>query len=184
VAEWKAAMKIARAKELTMNTPRHHIVVGVVKQQPSSLLEQAAFFAKQFDADLVCAYVDSGRYLEQEKADGTVISLSFDPDLVDRREEKLDPELQAQLTEVLDRHDVVWSSRALAGDAARALSHLAEQVDAAFIIVGTRQAGIRRSMHEFFDGSVGARLAHLQRRPVLIIPLSPVSQEADLPWTN
>jgi len=72
----------------------------------------------------------------------------------------------------------------LAGDAAHALTELADQVNAEFIIVGTRKPGVRRSMHEFFDGSVGARLAHLQHRPVVIVPLSPVAEEKDLPWTT
>ena len=169
--------------EKSMSSPKR-IILGVVTGQSRSLLEHAAVFAQQFDADLVCAHVDTTRYVEEVKPDGTIVSLPFDPDLVDLREENPDPKLLVQLHEVLDPAGVRWTSRALAGDAAHALTALADEVDAEFIIVGTRKPGVRRSVHEFFDGSVGARLAHLQHRPVVIVPLSPVREEKDLPWAT
>jgi nucleotide-binding universal stress UspA family protein len=167
-----------------MNAQRRHIVVGVFADQPPAVLEQAANFAQQFDADLVCGYVDASRYVVEEMDDGTVTSLPIDPDLIDLREERLDARLTDQITRTLGGTGVAWTARALAGDPAEALAHLAEHVGAILIVVGTRKAGIRRSMHEFFDGSVGARLAHRQRRPVLIIPLSPVTRDSELPWDD
>jgi nucleotide-binding universal stress UspA family protein len=165
-----------------MNTSGRHIVVGVFNGQPSCVLEQAAYFAHHFGADLVCGYVDATRYVVEERPDGTVISLPIDPDLVDLHEEIVDPKLEAEIAQGLDGQDVRWTVRALAGDPAEALAHLADQLDALLIVVGTRKAGIRRSLHEFFDGSVGARLAHRQHRPVVIIPLDPVATDAELPW--
>jgi nucleotide-binding universal stress UspA family protein len=167
-----------------MNTSGRHIVVGVFSGQPSDVLEQAARFAHQFNADLVCGYVDATRRVAEERPDGTILSLPTDPDLVDLREEMVDPKLEGDIARVLDGQDVKWMVRALAGDPAEALGHLADQLDALLIIVGTRKAGIRRSLHEFFDGSVGARLAHRQHRPVVIIPLDPVATDAELPWND
>jgi nucleotide-binding universal stress UspA family protein len=175
---------LPRAKEPTMNTDRRHIVVGVVAGQPPAVLEQAAYFARQFDADLVCGSVDANRYVVEEKEDGTVVSLSINPDLVDLREETLDPRVEEEITRALAGSKVEWSAWALAGDPAEALAHLADRYDAILILVGTRKSGVRRSVYEFFNGSVGARLAHRQHRPVVIIPLSPVSLNSELPWAS
>lgn len=167
-----------------MNTSGRRIVVGVFLGQSPSVLEQAALFAAQFNAELVCAHVDSSRYVSEEKPDGTIVSLPIDPDLVDLREEVIEPQLLTEIAAVLAGHAVNWTARALAGDPAESLAHLANELDAILIVVGTRKAGIRRTLHEFFDGSVGARLAHRQHRPVLIIPLSPVGADSELPWKD
>ena len=167
-----------------MNTSGRRIVVGVFLGQPSSVLEQAAFFAGQLNAELVCAHVDSSRYVSEEKPDGTIVSRPIDPDLIDLREEVVDPNLKAEIAHALEGRAAGWMVRALAGDPAEALAHLANELDALLIVVGTRKAGIRRGLHEFFDGSVGARLAHRQHRPVLIIPLSPVAFDSELPWKD
>jgi len=37
-------------------------------------------------------------------------------------------------------------------------------------------------MREFLNGSIAAHLAHRQRRPVVVIPLSPVREGEALPW--
>jgi nucleotide-binding universal stress UspA family protein len=165
-----------------MSEQRNCIVVGVVVGQSPAVVEQAAYFAKHFDADIVCATVDSSRYVTEERADGTLVTQAIDPDLVDPREERIDPQLEKQLAGILDGRGIPWSVRALAGDPATALGHCADLLDASMIVVGTRKSGMRRLVHEFFDGSVGARLAHRQHRPVVVIPLSPVSKDSDLPW--
>ncbi|MDQ1562087.1 MAG: hypothetical protein QOE85_1428, partial [Actinomycetota bacterium] len=104
--------------------------------------------------------------------------------LVDLREETLDPRVEEEITRGLAGSKVDWSAWALAGDPAEALAHLADRYDAILILVGTRKSGVRRSVYEFFNGSVGARLAHRQHRPVVIIPLSPVSHNSELPWAS
>jgi nucleotide-binding universal stress UspA family protein len=167
-----------------MNTSERHIVVGVFSGQPSDVVKHAGRFAHQFSADLVCAYVEATRFVAEEGPDGAIFSLPIDPDLVDLREEVVDPKLEAEIAHGLDGQDVTWTVRALAGDPAEALAHLADQLDAVLIIVGTREPGIRRSLHEFFNGSVGARLAHRQHRPVVIIPLNPVATDSELPWND
>jgi nucleotide-binding universal stress UspA family protein len=62
-----------------------------------------------------------------------------------------------------------------------AMKHLADQVDARLLVVGTRKRGLGESIREFFTGSVAARLAHRQQRPILVIPLGePVPDDEEI----
>ncbi|MFT4212539.1 MAG: universal stress protein [Microbacterium sp.] len=161
---------------------RSRIVVGVAPGQPAAVVTTAARFAERFDAEVVCAFVDAARYPVDEDPDGTVIAMGIDPDLADEEVETFDPVLRAEISGVLDARGLAWSVRALAGGPARELSRLAEELDAAMIVVGTRDRGFRGSFHEFFNGSVAVQLAHGQHRPVVVVPLDPVGPHETLPW--
>lgn len=157
------------------------VVVGVFPGQPDAVVLAAASIARRFGTELVCAYVDRSRYTVEEHSDGTVSSLPIDPELPDLREDDFPPKLRAHLAELLDGRHAAWSTRALAGDPAHSLGRLAERINAALIVIGTRDAKLRDTIREFFDGSVAVRLAHRQHRPVVVVPLSPVPFEQDLP---
>lgn len=170
-----------------MHPPRQSrtsIVVGVVPGQPSTVVATAAAFAERFDADLVCASVDASRYTVVREPDGEIVAMPIDSDLADEAREEFDPGLRAAVAEVLDRRPVRWSVRALAGGPAQELAGLAEELDAAMIVVGTREPGLRGSLREFFSGSVAVQLAHRQHRPVVVVPLSPVGADGELPWQD
>jgi nucleotide-binding universal stress UspA family protein len=154
-----------------------YVVVGVVPSQPDAVVAQAATFARHFNAALVCAYVEPSRYPVEENEEGTVTSFPFDPDFPDMRDEIFDEKLHSHLERVLDAAGIQWSTRALAGDPAVAMGNLAESLDAAMIVVGTREVGVRGIVHEIFNGSVASRLAHHQHRPVVVIPLDPIDVE-------
>jgi len=63
------------------------------------------------------------------------------------------------------------------------MKHLAEQVDARLLVVGTRKRGFGESIREFFTGSVAARLAHRQTRPILVVPIGEiVPDDEDIVW--
>lgn len=173
------------------------LVIGVVAGQPDAVATQAAALAAQLGARLVCATVDPGRYVVEERPDGGIRSAPLDPDLAELdpgatepdadpvdRLDRLDPRLDAHLHALLDPTGVAWETRALAGDPARALGRLAETLDAMMIVVGTHEGGLRGTLHELFNGSVAAHLAHRQHRPVVVIPLSPVGLDAALPWES
>lgn len=170
------------------------LVVGVVAGQPDAVAMQAAALAGQLGARLVCATVDAGRYVVEERPDGGIRSAPLDPDLAELEPgtsepdadpvDRVDPQLDARLHALLDPTGVAWETRALAGDPARALGRLAETLDAMMIVVGTHEGGLRGTLHELFNGSVAAHLAHRQHRPVLVIPLSPVGLDAALPWES
>ncbi|MGO4535859.1 universal stress protein [Leifsonia sp. 2MCAF36] len=158
------------------------ILVGVEGGRPDAVLLSAAELARDLGCELVCAHVDLGRYTVEERPDGSVHSLPIDPDLPELDEEGFDPALAAEIERVLGPTGVRWSVRSLAGEPARALGHLANTLNARMIIVGTHEAGLRRGMREFFRSSVAVHLAHRQHRPVLVIPLSPVTDDSALPW--
>jgi nucleotide-binding universal stress UspA family protein len=152
-----------------------YIVVGVTPKQPLAVLRQAARFARQFEAVLVCANVEAGSYVVAEHPDGSVESRPIDPDQPDWNIAVFDGGLAHRIRSIADQEGVPVEFRELAGDIAHALGRLAEILQAEMIIVGSRRGGLRSSMHEFFGGSVAAHLAHRQPRPVVIVPVDPRS---------
>lgn len=68
----------------------------------------------------------------------------FDADLADR------------IRALARAQQVAVEFRELAGETGRALSRLAEVLNAAMIVVGSRRGGLRASVHDFFSGSVAA----------------------------
>lgn len=159
-----------------------YVVVGVLPGQPADVVAAAATFAEHFGAHLVCASVDASHYTIDRRPDGTVVAMPVDSDLADDVVEEFDPDLAATIAEVLRGRAVQWSTRALAGGPARELAVLAEELHAAMIVVGTHEAGLRGSLHSFFNGSVAVQLAHRQHRPVVVVPLDPVGTDGELPW--
>lgn len=160
------------------------VIVGVTSGQPDAVVLAASEFAAQFGAELICASVDPSRYVLEELPDGSVTSASFDPDSLEMPTTVFDPGLLAQVERVLQGRSVTWSTRALAGEPAHALGHLASTVRAVMIIVGSREPTIRHTLRTYFTGSVAARLARGQHRPVVIIPLDPLPIGSDLPWDD
>jgi nucleotide-binding universal stress UspA family protein len=158
------------------------VVVGVAAGQPTSVVAEAARFAAAFDAELVCAVVDPSRYTVPSAAGGVVQVTSIDPDLADDAALVFDPDVESVIADALAGTGVRWSTRALAGGPSVELTRLANELDAAMIVVGTRQAGFRGTMHEFFSGSVAVQLAHHQHRPIVVVPLHPVGVDEPPPW--
>ena len=160
------------------------VLVAVVPGQPTAVLDQAARLADDLDLPLVCANVDPNRYLVSNYVDGTVVALPYDPDLPEVEEETFDSELASDIRQVMDGRGVPYTLKQLAGDPAWALARLADEMDARYIVVGSREAGLRGSLREFFNGSVAVHLAHRQHRPVIVVPLAPVGGSQALPWED
>jgi nucleotide-binding universal stress UspA family protein len=162
------------------------LVVGVVAgkdRQTDHVVEQAASFAHKLDAQLVIATVDAMHYEVRRRADGSVVAADIDPDLaLEELTEKFDPQLADHLAAVAETSEVSCSFRALAGEPARELARLADELDAVAIVVGTRKQGLRASAHDFFNGSVAVHLAYRQRRPVIVVPIDPAVHGEPLPW--
>lgn len=158
------------------------IVVGVVPGQSDAVITTAARFATLLDVAVVCASVDSARLAIERQLDGSVISVSMSAEFTDTIVERFDPDLEKHIGEILDKAGVRWSARADAGLPSQQLALIADEVDAQMIVVGTRDPGIRGTLHEFFSGSVAAQLSHRQHRPVLVVPQAPVGEDEELPW--
>lgn len=161
---------------------RGGILAAVVPGQPVAVLEQAARLADDLDLPLICANVDPDRYLVSSYVDGTVVALPYDPDLPETEEERFDPDLEAHIRSVLDGRGIPYSLQQLAGDPAWSLARLADDLDVRYIVIGTREAGLRGSVREFFNGSVAVHLAHRQHRPVIVVPLNPIPGTQKFPW--
>jgi nucleotide-binding universal stress UspA family protein len=167
-----------------MSDQARPVLLGVTPGQPDVALKQAARVAAKFGSQLVCAHVDVGRYVVEERPDGSITSLPLDPDLPELDCTDFDSELADHITTVLQDQPVELIFRELAGDIAYALARLAEIMDAEAIIVGSRRHGMRSGLKEFFAGSVAAQLAHRQHRPVVVIPVAPVPPGRPLPWES
>jgi nucleotide-binding universal stress UspA family protein len=164
------------------NQAPRRILVGVTYGQPDVVLRHAARFARTFDAALVCAHVDPGRYVVEELPDGSVASLPLDPDLPELKDTDFDQGLVAQVRAAVADDSIELSFRELAGDVAYALTRLADILNVEMIIVGSRRGGVRAGLKQFLTGSVAAHLAHRQSRPVVIVPVAPVAEGKPLPW--
>lgn len=156
--------------EMPPQGTRQPVVVGVYPGQPAHVVRTAALFAHRFGAELVCAYVNPARFPVAEDAQGTVSTGSIDPDFEDQADEPFDPALAARLASLMTDGGLAWRPVLLAGDAATALGHLADTLDAAMVVVGTHQRSPGTSLHDFFARSVATQLAHKQNRPVVVVP--------------
>lgn len=155
------------------------VVVGVIPDQSSRVLKEAVRYASLFRAPLVVVHVDVTRFVTYEDPDGYVHSAPIDMNLAAGESELAKVEDAA--ASVLAGSDLDWTVRQLVGDPAMAIKHFADQIDARLLVVGTRKRGIGESIREFFTGSVGARLAHRQHRPILIVPLGePVPDDEEI----
>lgn len=102
-----------------MNARSHFVVVGVAAGQPRSVVAEAARFAETFDAELVCATVDSSRYILTDRPGGAGLATSIDSDLAEDAALVFDPDIEAEVAEILAGTGVRWSTRPLVVSARR-----------------------------------------------------------------
>ncbi len=174
------AQEASEFSEATAQDAAHGaVLVGVVPGLAPRVVKEAARYAKLLRAPLVVVTVDVTRFVTYEDPDGYVHSAPIDLQVTAGQNE-LDL-VTAEAASTLAGVDVDWSVRQLVGDPALALKHLADQLDARLLVVGTRRRGIGESIREFFTGSVAARLAHRQHRPILVVPLGePVADDEEI----
>jgi nucleotide-binding universal stress UspA family protein len=159
------------------------VIVGIQPGQSPHVLQEAAQYATLFEVPLVVAHVDVTRFVTYEDPDGYVHSAPIDLNVDAGAAEFAD--VQAEAARVLADSDVAWTARQLVGDPALAIKQLANKLDARLIVVGTRKRGLGESIREFFTGSVAARLAHRQHRPILVVPLEEeVPDDQDEIWVE
>lgn len=114
--------------------------------------------------ELVCLWVDETAVTEPNG-----FAVSVDPDIV-----VSDDRYAADVLEGLNRTmadvGLPWSAVRGAGDPARELARVADEVGAAMIVIGARRAGLRGWATHMVGGTVAGRLVHDQRRPVVVLP--------------
>lgn len=155
------------------------VIVGVVPGISPRVVREAARYAKLLQAPLLVVTVDVTRFVTYEDPDGYVHSAPIDLNLAAGAGDLTT--VTAEAASALEGIEIAWSTRQLVGDPALAMKHLADHLEAKLIVVGTRRRGIGESIREFFTGSVAARLAHRQRRPILVVPLGdPVGDDEEI----
>ncbi|KJL45434.1 universal stress protein [Microbacterium trichothecenolyticum] len=155
------------------------VIAGVIPDQSPRVLKEAARYAKLLQSPLVVVHVDVTRFVTYEDPDGYVHSAPIDINIAAGEGELA--KVQDAAASVLGDSGPDWTVRQLVGDPAMALKHFADEIDARLLVVGTRKRGFGESVREFFTGSVGARLAHRQHRPILIVPLGePVPDDEEI----
>lgn len=157
------------------------VVVGVRRRQQEPVIEAAAVLAARLRTTLLCVAVDPSM-VSVGGWDGSELIQSIDPDVAQIGPDPLPEDLTRRIETVAGRHGVPVDVRTEVGDAALRLARVAEEVDAALVVVGARTG--RHRVVEFFNGSVAARLSHQQRRPVVVVPTDPVRPGQPLPWTT
>ncbi len=163
-------------------TTRGAVVAGVVPGQSARVLKEAVRYARLLGAPLLVVHVDVTRFVTYEDPDGYVHSAPIDVNIASGESDLA--EVREAADALLQGTELTWSIRQLVGAPALALKHLGEKIDAKRFVLGTRQHGFGGSLREFFTGSVAARLAHRQHRPILVIPLGePVPDDED-PWSG
>ena len=161
------------------DAPHGAVIVGVVPGEPVRVIKEAARYATLLKAPLLVVHVDVTRFVTYEDPDGYVHSAPIDVSMA-RGQDDL-AAVRAEAAAIVDGHGIDWSVRQLVGDPALAIKHLADQTEAKLLVVGTRKRGIGESIREFFTGSVAARLAHRQGRPILVVPLGePVADDEEI----
>ncbi|MBB2977087.1 nucleotide-binding universal stress UspA family protein [Microbacterium endophyticum] len=158
------------------------VLVGVIPGQPARVVHEAARYSQVLGAPLLVVHVDVTRFVTSEDPDGYVHSAPIDLNIA-TSEGELD-EVRAEVEAALSDTDVPWVLDQLVGDPALAIKHHADKVDARLLVIGTRKRGFGESVREFFTGSVAARLAHRQHRPILVVPLDDPLSDEDDPWVG
>lgn len=161
---------------------RGAVIVGMQPTQSPRVIKEAIRYATILAVPLVVVHVDVTRFVTYEDPDGYVHSAPIDINLEAGVAEFT--EVQQAAEEALAGSGITWTARQLVGDPALAIKQLANKLDAELIVVGTRKRGLGETIREFFTGSVAARLAHRQHRPVLVVPLEePIEDSQDL-WVE
>jgi len=160
---------MVRVREGGLDGP---VLVGVDWNCQEHLVRTAAGLAAGLGQHLVCAFVDPASYLTEWEPAEQRTALSLDPVT---NEEAYFPsgQVERNLEQILGQPGETWSFRALNGDVSKALSRLAENIGASFLVVGADRPGSLAWVDRALGGSVSLSLTHEQQRPVLIVPVAP-----------
>ena len=153
--------------------PAHPVLVGIEPGQSPRVVEEAAALASSLHTGLVCVWVDSSHLVAEREADGSVDLVTVDSDHDEADDETPDEAIASGLAARLAPTGVPWRFVYTTGEAARGLALVADEHDARIIVVGTHRPGLMHWMNQMAAGSVAGRLAHQQRRPVLLVPAPP-----------
>ena len=88
----------------------------------------------------------------------------------DEAEDAVETELVRALNDSGDLAEVTWELVSTTGDAGAELVRIAEERDAACVVVGKRHTGFADFLHRIASGSVSRAVVARQKFPTLIVP--------------
>ena len=146
----------------------HPVIVGVMPGQNPCVIATAHRLAQQIGQGLVLVYADASQYGEGAPAS----TAPLDPDVIGQREdaEKTLAQLGAVAAEQLAGSGVAWRLVCAGGSPAQVLDREAKRVNASYIVIGSREPGVKAVIREALGGRVALKLSHSQPRPVVIVP--------------
>lgn len=159
---------------------KRQIVVGVFDDRSSDVVSAAVQYARAFDAELTCLFVEPRSYAIGETPGGAIYAADLERDEPPVFPKDLAEDISKAIAD--NGGSLVWHPVVREGTPVVELSRLAEETNALMFVLGTRKTGIADSMREFFNGSVVAQLTHRQKRPVVVIPLTVTERGEKLPW--
>ncbi|MTD13480.1 hypothetical protein GIS00_05915 [Nakamurella sp. YIM 132087] len=88
----------------------------------------------------------------------------------ERAEKAVEQQLQADLAASPDLVGVDWELVSVSGEAATELIRIADERDAACVVVGKRHRGFAEVIHRITEGSVSRAVVSAHKFPVLVVP--------------
>lgn len=88
----------------------------------------------------------------------------------DTAEEAIEQDLRSLLVSGGELDGVDWELISVTGEAASEIIRIAEQKDAACVVVGKRHRGFAEFVHRLASGSVSRAVMASQKFPVLVVP--------------
>lgn len=85
-------------------------------------------------------------------------------------EEAIEAELRVELTRSGDLDGVEWELVSVTGEASGEILRVAEDRDAACVVVGKRHKGFAEFIHRITEGSVSRAVMSAHKFPVLVVP--------------
>lgn len=129
-------------------------------------LRAAAFLAQATGRPLLLVHV---RRRAMPMVEGYV-PIPEEVGLSDEAEDAVEAELIRALTDSGDLAGVSWELLSTTGEAGSELVRIAEDRDAACVVVGKRHTGFGEFLHRIASGSVSRAVVARQKFPVLVVP--------------
>ncbi len=143
------------------------VVVGVDTPEVCARpIRAAVFLARSLDRDVVLVHV---RRRLMPLAEG-YIPIGDDLQYSAEVEAAMDAELTAEITNSGDLDGVKWELVSTYGEAAAELIRVAQDRDAACVVVGKRHGGFAEILHRITSGSVSRAIVSAQKFPVMVVP--------------
>ena len=143
------------------------VVVGVDAVETAGRpLRAGAFLARCLDRPVLLVHV---RRRLMPLAEG-YLPVGDDLQLADEVERELDEKMAAELAASGDLDGLEWQLLSSYGEAAVELIRIAQDRDAAVVVVGKRHTGFAEFVHRITSGSVSRAILAAQKCPVLVVP--------------